>query len=247
MVIMSENDKKKIFLLTGGHRNFNITSDILSRLNLPLIEIHETTSERIEDKISQLTSDLLEGQDKLGNELSTQRKNQKLLFEVIRQLTERIQELEVFQEHTMTQSGIFISYSHADEELVNKIAKRFQLDGINYWRDDKDLFAGQVIDNAISEGIQKNWLFLTVLTPSSILSKWVKRELEEASLEEIEGRKMIIPIIGNGLQLDKVPPKLRRKLYVDMNSDFDISYTKLKRSILFHLSEFQKQLGKSNI
>jgi len=160
-------------------------------------------------------------------------------------LKERISELEIFQKQALIHGGVFISYSHADEKLVEKIASRFLSDGINYWKDDKDLFAGQVIDTAISDGIQKNRLFLIVLTPSSVSSKWVKREFDEASYEEIEGRKTIIPIIGNGLKLNGLPPQMRRKLYIDMNSDFGTAYAKLKKSVFFHLSEFQRQLVKS--
>jgi hypothetical protein len=81
----------------------------------------------------------------------------------------------------LSKGGVFISYSHKDSNLVDKITQCFQSDGINYWRDDKDLFAGQILDEAISDGIQNNSIFLIVLTPNSISSNWVKREFEEAS------------------------------------------------------------------
>ncbi len=203
----------------------------------------ETTLERIERKIIGLSNDV-KNKEQSTDELSRQLKNQEQLLEVIKQLKERIVQLEIFQENALTQSGVFISYSHVDGALVDEIVSRFQSDGINYWKDDKDLFAGQVIDAAISEGIQKNWLFLIVLTPSSVSSKWVKREFDEASYEEIEGRKIIIPIIGNGLKLNNLPPRIRRKLCIDVNSDFDTAYANLKKSVFFHLSEFQKQLDK---
>ena len=134
--------------------------------------------------------------------------------------------------------GVFISYSQSDKGIVDKITDRFESDNIHYWRDEKDLLIGQVIDKAISEGIQRSWFFLVLITPNSIHSKWVEREFDEASHEEIEGKKIILPVIGNGMNPSELPARLRRRAYADLNQDFEYGYDKLKRSIYAYLEKF---------
>jgi hypothetical protein len=165
----------------------------------------------------------------------------------IKELQERLSKLEDFEKQALKQGGVFISYSHADCDIVDEIVQRFDRDGIFYWRDEKELLIGQVIDKAVSEGIQKNWLFLIILTPASVASKWVEREFDEASYEEIEGRKMVLPVVAKGLRMENLPPRIRRKLCVNFSIDFDSSYNKLKNSIKEYLKNYERSKNKNEI
>jgi hypothetical protein len=149
----------------------------------------------------------------------------------------RIRELAEFDERSATTGGVFISYSHTGKDIVDALTARFELDDIAYWRDDKDLLVGDVIDKAVSKGIQQAVLFLIVLTPGSINSRWVERELDEAAHEEIETGKVILPVVSKNLTEDQIPRRLRRKLYVDLSGqNFDAGYDRLLRSIRSHLT-----------
>jgi hypothetical protein len=154
----------------------------------------------------------------------------------LQQQTLRLEELAAFDREAEVKGGVFISYSHADRDVVDALTARFEIDKINYWRDEKDLLVGDVIDKAISRGIQQSILFLVVLTPSSVKSRWVERELDEAAHEETEGSKIVLPVLAKGLGHDKIPYRLRRKLYVDVSEyTFDSGYAKLVQSIKQHL------------
>ena len=98
-------------------------------------------------------------------------------------LRDRLREVEAREATGPDSGGVFISYSHRDSHFVDLLTERLTQDDIAYWRDDKDLLVGEVIDQAISDGIQRNALFLIVLSPASIASNWVQRELDEASHE----------------------------------------------------------------
>lgn len=74
----------------------------------------------------------------------------------LQSLQERLLELEVSQSHQYPSPSVFISYSHADSQLVNLIARQFEAAAIEYWRDEKDILIGEAIDQAISDGIQRN-------------------------------------------------------------------------------------------
>src|SRR5579864_2597898 len=121
-------------------------------------------------------------------------------------------------------SDVFISYCHADGDFVDILTGRLTQDDVNVWRDEKDILVGEVIDRAICDGIQKNSMFLAVLTPSSMNSRWVQREIDEASHEATEGRKLVLPILANGLSLTNIPPRLRRLKSVQFDNNFDSSY-----------------------
>jgi hypothetical protein len=153
----------------------------------------------------------------------------------LRQQAIRLRELAEFNRQSNIVGGVFISYSHDDNDIVDALTRRLDTDQINYWRDEKDLFVGEVVDKAISKAIQDSRLFLIVLTPKSISSRWVEREIDEAAHEETEGKKIILPIVAKDLPSEQIPARLRRKLYVDMSKSFDTGYAKLAKSIRYHL------------
>jgi len=95
-------------------------------------------------------------------------------------LQNRLRDLEARETTGNKVIGVFVSYSHRDSEFVHLLTERFARDQIEYWRDEKDLLVGEVIDKAISDGIQRQALFL-VVSPASVSSNWVSRELDEAS------------------------------------------------------------------
>ena len=107
--------------------------------------------------------------------------------------------------------SVFVSYAHADALFVDSLVQRLEADRIDVWRDEKEILVGDVIESAVSEGIQRNWIVLVVLTPNSLSSKWVEREFDEASHEETEGRKILLPVLAGGLDVNAVPPRMRRK------------------------------------
>jgi hypothetical protein len=77
-------------------------------------------------------------------------------------------------------------------------------------------------------------LFLVVLTPSSIKSAWVERELSEASPEAVVGDKVILPVVTGGLASEHLPSRVRRLRWVEFGADFDKPYALLLRSIREH-------------
>lgn len=150
-------------------------------------------------------------------------------------LQQRLREIEAREVTSAALGGVFVSYSHADTAFVDELTNRFALDKIDYWRDDKDLLVGEIIDAAISRGIQTSALFLVVLSPTSIDSGWVRRELDEAAHEATEGRKLLLPVLANGLRIADVPARIRRFKCADFNVEFDRPYAMLLRSINAHL------------
>jgi hypothetical protein len=155
-------------------------------------------------------------------------------------LQEKLRDLEAREIFNFEQDGVFISYSHKDSSFVDKLTSQLVKDKIKFWRDEKEILIGEVIDQAISNGIQGNSLFLIVLSPSSIKSSWVQRELDEASHEANDGNKILLPVLTGGLTPNEMPARMRRFKCADFNKEFDNAYALLSRSIIKHLSRIRK-------
>jgi hypothetical protein len=110
------------------------------------------------------------------------------LSDEIQRLQKRLRELEDFELRARRKGGVFVSYSHQDSDFVDRLVECFERDEINYWRDNKDILAGQVIDKAISQGIQKNWIFLLVLTETQISHE--NRPMDKVSMCRFSCEKM---------------------------------------------------------
>lgn len=89
---------------------------------------------------------------------------------------------------------LFISYSHADNEFVDKIGNELTKKGIRYWRDIHDMKAGRM-ETQIDRAISQNPTVLLVLSKHSLRSDWVEHEVRTArGLEKDMGRDVLCPI-----------------------------------------------------
>lgn len=73
---------------------------------------------------------------------------------------------------------IFISYSRADRERVDFIAKGLLAEGYTVWWD-RDIRAGEEFDHVIDKAIKKSKAIVVVWSDTSISSRWVKEEAED--------------------------------------------------------------------
>jgi hypothetical protein len=88
----------------------------------------------------------------------------------------------------MTQ--VFISYSRKDLKFVKRLAGDLKAAGFSIWYDLSGLDGGTTWGSEIQSAIEKSRFFLVVLSPNSIVSKWVQREFLFAE----DCRLKIIPL-----------------------------------------------------
>ena len=113
--------------------------------------------------------------------------------------------------------GIFISYSHQDKEFVDRLVQNLQNSGISIWVDSVEIKLGDSLIERIGEGIDKMEYLAVVLSPDSVNSSWVKKEVEVAMNEEIQGKKIkILPLLHRECE---IPNFLRGKLYADFTEE----------------------------
>ncbi len=113
---------------------------------------------------------------------------------------------------------IFISYSHADKDFVNKLAANLVKHDAHVWVDTWELNVGDSILNRVQEAIQESSALLIVLSKASVASEWCKKELSAGLMRELdEKRVVVLPVLVEDCE---IPVFLREKMYADFRKDF---------------------------
>jgi hypothetical protein len=118
----------------------------------------------------------------------------------------------------ITMNSVFISHNHADKVFVRRLARDLTKAGIKCWIDEAEIKVGDSLLLKIEKGIKKAKYLAVVLTPNSVKSEWVKKELEVALNSEITGRKLkVLPLL---VVKCKVPGFLQGKAYADFTETY---------------------------
>src|SRR5262249_3818196 len=93
-------------------------------------------------------------------------------------------------------SSIFLSHNHADKPFVRRLAQDLQKAGIRVWLDEAEMMIGDSLIEKIRQGIDEMDYLGVVLSPNSVQSSWVKRELDVAMNQEIGGKRVkVLPLV----------------------------------------------------
>lgn len=87
----------------------------------------------------------------------------------------------------------FISYSTRDREFAAKLHTDLHTRGISCWLDAEDILPGPLRDQLLSTVDQYD-RFILVLSESSLQSRWVRTEFEEAVKRHTKADPVILPI-----------------------------------------------------
>src|SRR5215510_13326124 len=91
---------------------------------------------------------------------------------------------------------VFVSYSRKDEEFVQRLAADLEQRGIDAWIDTQDI-ANTDEDSwraAITDAIDASAALLLVLSPDSVLSEPVSKEVMVAA----DAKRRIVPVVTRG-------------------------------------------------
>lgn len=90
-------------------------------------------------------------------------------------------------------ASVFISYSHRDKGVVDKIVKHLKDNGVDVVIDREVMKAGQSIQHFIEQSIKKSHFVLSVVSSNSLTSGWVSKESLAASYAEWLDEKYFLP------------------------------------------------------
>ena len=128
--------------------------------------------------------------------------------------------------------GIFLSHTSADKSFVRELKNGLEAHGVkDVWLDEAEILVGDSLTKKIDEGLKKTKYIGVVLSPRSIKSAWVERELDIAINREIAtGEVAVLPLLYEQCDL---PGFLVGKMYADFTSpaNYDESLSKLLRRL----------------
>jgi hypothetical protein len=127
--------------------------------------------------------------------------------------------------------SVFLSHSAADKDFVRKLARDLDNHGVKYWLDEAQIKVGESLIEKIRNGLDEVDYVAVILSPSSIASSWVQREVDVAINQEIDGKQVkVLPIMYRHCQL---PGFLLGKLYADFTdeSKYTVAFKRLVESI----------------
>lgn len=107
---------------------------------------------------------------------------------------------------------VFVSYSHSDRGFVRRLVRNLHIWGCDSWLDEKSLFVGDAIPEAVAKGIADSDVVVIVVSRASVGSRWVKHELSLAATRMVAGKCLLMPVLID----DVVPPaEIESLLYAD--------------------------------
>lgn len=128
--------------------------------------------------------------------------------------------------------SLFISYSHTDSKIVEKIAGVLAARNKHVWLDKWELNYGDSLLEVVQDALTESSALLIMLSKKSVASEWCKKEVNAALLRELEEKKVVaVPVL---LEECDIPIFLRGKLYADFTGDFNIAINKLDASLSKH-------------
>lgn len=111
---------------------------------------------------------------------------------------------------------VFLSHSHADKPFVEMVAQDLDSSGLRVWYDKLDLVLGDSLTAKIEQAIGASVCVAVFLSPDSVRSEWVEREVALAMRCEAEtGKVVVLPLLLRGLCDSDIPPALAGRLGVD--------------------------------
>ncbi|GKX50627.1 toll/interleukin-1 receptor domain-containing protein [Budvicia aquatica] len=127
--------------------------------------------------------------------------------------------------------SVFLSHNSVDKPFVRRIATDLENHGVKVWIDEAEIKIGDSLIEKIRSGLDEVDYVVVILSPNSVSSIWVQRELDVAMTQEINGRQVkVLPLMYKKCDL---PGFLLGKLYADFTEEnkYSDSFSKLTRSI----------------
>lgn len=125
----------------------------------------------------------------------------------------------------MKKSKVFISYSHADTQFADWLAEELAGSDIDVWIDKQNIKVGDSIIGKIAEGIRAADFLIVVLSQASVQSRWVREELDAATMRTIEDRHaFVLPVL---IEECEIPSLLQHRKYADFTDDSQRAFREL--------------------
>jgi len=120
---------------------------------------------------------------------------------------------------------VFISYSSKDRDFAERLAADLRASGAGVWFDQWEIKVGDSITQKINDGIHDNDYLAVVLSPDSVASDWVRKELNAAMMKELDRRSVfVLPILYRDCE---IPSLIADKRYADFRKSYEFGFSEV--------------------
>jgi hypothetical protein len=129
--------------------------------------------------------------------------------------------------------NVFISYNHHDHGFAERLAQDLKAAGFAVWWDEWEIKVGDSIIQKVSQGINESAYLPVVLSPHSVKSNWVQRELGSALMRQLSADRdiTVFPLLVADCE---VPALLREIRWADFRQDYQAGLGELLDVLLGH-------------
>jgi hypothetical protein len=133
------------------------------------------------------------------------------------------------ESNTAKRYQVLLSYASADKEIAQKIVAELRHEGIRVWFDTYELQPADSIAEAIERAISASDYLVVLLSPHSVNSVWVQKELGAALSRDLAARDItLLPVLIADCE---IPPPLAYYQYLDLRTDFEEGVSRLVKQI----------------
>jgi len=116
------------------------------------------------------------------------------------------------------QPTVFLSHSSCDKQFVRALGLFLKSRGIRVWIDEAEIGIGESLIVKLSEAIDQVDFIVAVISSSSVKSKWVQFELEQAMTDQVtSGALTVLPVLKDSC---KIPNYLKGRLFADCRKSY---------------------------
>jgi len=123
---------------------------------------------------------------------------------------------------------VFLSHSSGDRDFADRIARLLRRHGVPVWYSSTELLGAHLWHDEIGAALDRCDWFVLLLSPDSIKSMWVKRELYYA-LEQERLKNRIVPLLISACNHRKLSWTLSACQMIDFTQSFDTGCRELLR------------------
>jgi len=123
---------------------------------------------------------------------------------------------------------IFVSHAHQDAEFAQRLAADLRQQGWDIWMAPQSIRPGERWVTAINRGLAESGIFLLVLTPAAVQSRWVEQETDAAIDLAHHGEIRFIPL---DVQSTRKPPLWRTYQWISFQGDYPTALAQLMRAL----------------
>jgi hypothetical protein len=115
-----------------------------------------------------------------------------------------------------TRYDVFISYAHADEADVTRLAKALHRCGVRVALDKMFMGPAKIIVHEVDTAIRDSVHGLVVFSPDALASAWVRNEYAALMRRSIEMDRLFVPVLIRDTRVDDLPELARTRYFTDL-------------------------------